>query len=158
MEGRWAIVDTDSLMIFVRPQIYSGEAQSVATNFFTVYLQVKNKAGRTLSLNRGGFGIIVNQQQFDLLPLSVVLGRLQSGYSLSHHNDDQFFPQAPETQNQALEKAREQYSELVNRYFNFGDILPGGMKEGYLFYNEKIGRADSFELEAFGIRISFIIR
>lgn len=156
VEERWAIIDSDSLTLYVRPQLYSGDAQAVAANFFTVYLRVKNKSARPLSLSSSGFSIIM-QQQYDHIPLAIVLGSLQSGTFLNQY-EDPFSPPTPETQNQALEKAREQYFELVNSSFSFGDILPGGVKEGFLFYNERIGSADAFELDALGTRVRFLRR
>ncbi len=157
VEESWAIVDNDSLTLFVRPQIYTGDAQPVASNFFSVYVQVKNKSARPLSLNRSGFSVTVDQQQFDPVPLSIVLGGFQSGYYPST-DEDPFAPQTLEQQNQTLANAREQYFELVNSYFSFGDILPGGTKAGFLFYNDWIGRVDSFEFDAFGIPVRFARR
>ena len=153
VEEGWAIIDADSLILFARPQAYSGEVQPVAANFFTLYLRVKNKSPRTLSLPRGGFSIST-QQQHDPVPLSLVLGSLQSGLFLNEP-EDPFAPMTAETQDLALERARERYFELMNGYFSFGDILPGGVKEGYLFYNERIDRTDSFVFDALGTRVLF---
>lgn len=157
VEERWAVLDTDSLTLFVRPQVYSGEARSVASNFFTLFLQVKNKSAQTISLSRGRFSVTVDQQQYDHIPLPVVLGSLQSGYYLNQY-DDPFEPVTPELQDQTLERARTQYLELVNSYFSFGDVLPGGVKQGYLFYNHRIGRAEGFEFDALGASIQFLRR
>lgn len=157
VEERWAVLDTDSLTLFVRPQAYSGDARSVASSFFTLFLQVKNKSAQPLSLSRGDFSVTVNQQQFDHIPLSIVLGSLQSGYYLDQY-DDPFEPVTPELQDQALERARTQYFELVNSYFSFGDILPGGMKQGYLFYDHRIGGAQGFEFNALGASIRYLRR
>jgi len=157
VEEGWAIVDSDSLTLFVRPRIYSGDAQPVASNFFSVYVQVKNKSARPLSLNRSGFSVTVNQQQFDPVPLSIVLDSFQSGYFPSTY-EDPFAPQTQEQQNQNLANARKQYFELVNSYFSFGDILPNGSKAGFLFYNDWIESMNSFEFDAFGIPVRFARR
>lgn len=144
VEDRWAIVDAESLTVFVRPQIYTGNTQGVASNFFTLFVRIKNTSNRTVSLNRSSFGIIANQQQYDPVPLQIVLGSLPGAY-LSSYYEDPFSTDQQAALNQSIESAREQYFELLNRYFSFGDILPGGMKEGYLFYNGAIERLESIE-------------
>jgi hypothetical protein len=79
VEEGWAIIDADSLILFARPQAYSGEAQPVAANFFTLYLRVKNKSPRTLSLPRGGFSIST-QQQHDPVPCRWCWGVCRADY------------------------------------------------------------------------------
>lgn len=154
VENRYAILHSDSLQIFVRPQSYSGEAQAVGADFFNLYIRVKNISDRPVALKDTGFSVIANSRQYDYIPLQVVLGSIQSLYLMSQYQDP-FSATQPDTQNQNLILAREQYLELVKNYFSFGDILPGGIKEGYLFFDDNIERYDSFSLDVLGTRVAF---
>lgn len=154
VENRFAIVQKEDLNLYVRPQIYNGEAQSVSSNFFTLYLRVKNNSTQTVALDPKSFSVIASEQQFDYIPLQLVLGSIGSTHRFSQYEDP--FAQAfPETQDQYWQQAQDHYFELMNNYFSFGEILPGGIKEGYLFYNGRVRQADSFLLDAFGTRVTF---
>jgi hypothetical protein len=53
------------------------------------------------------------------------------------------------------EQRRVNLLELINSYFSFGDLLPGGRKEGYLFYNRDLSRAKTFSIDALGQALIF---
>ena len=154
-EADWAIINTDSLDIFVHPQSYYGVAQNTVSSYFTLYVRVKNKSKKNILLNRSSFSILAGNQQFDYIPLEIILGSLQN-YSLLRHYQDPFASPIPSNYDRYLQEVQQQYIELVNSYFSFGDILPGGSKEGYLFYDKKIEQYDSFELDVLGIKIKFV--
>ncbi len=154
VENRYAIVQLDSLQIFVRPQIYSGEAQAVGADFFNLHIRVKNISDKPVTLKDKGFSVIANSRQYDYVPLQVVLGSIQTLYLMSQYGDP-FSATQSDTQNQNLQQAREQYLELVDNYFSFGGILPGGIKEGYLFFDDNIERYDSFSIDALGTQVIF---
>jgi hypothetical protein len=156
-EADWGIVSTDSLDIFVHPQSYYGLAQNSASSYFTLYVRVKNKSSKNISLNRSSFSILAENQQFDYIPLEIILGSLQNYSSLRHYQDP-FASPLPSDYEKYLQEVQQQYLELVNSYFSFGDLLPGGSKEGYLFYDKKIERYNSFELDVWGVKIKFVRR
>ena len=152
VEDYYAVISTDSLLIAIRPQAYDGDAQTVNANFFTLYLQVRNLSKSTLRLPKQSFGIVADGRQFDPIPLEFVLGSVQTSYKLTDFED----PFSPETQTQKVsEKYREDYFELLNRYFSFGDLLPGGSKDGYLFYSSAAGMQGSLEVDVWGRMIGF---
>ncbi len=155
VENRFAILQTDSLIILVRPQVYSGDAQPVSSDYFNIYLRVRNISGRPIALAASNFSLIAGQRQYDYIPLPVVLGGIPTQYLSDPFEFDPFNPSANQSATGNLQQAREQYLELVNNYFSFGDILPGGVKEGYLFYDETVNRQKSFILDALGTRITF---
>ena len=155
VEDRYAVIQTDSLEIYIRPQVYSGGAVSVAGDYFPVWLRVKNVSRHKISLDSKSFSILAGGKQFDYKPLQVLLSGIQLLYLLGKDTDP-FNTSAVETQQQALQIIRDQINELVDDYFSFGDILPGGVKEGYLFYNDKVGTYNEFELDALGHKVAFV--
>ncbi|MBW6514515.1 MAG: hypothetical protein K0B87_07150 [Candidatus Syntrophosphaera sp.] len=154
VENRFAIVQVGDLTIYVRAQPYSGEAQPVSSNFFTLYLRVRNNSSLPVTLDRNSFSVIAAQQQYDHIPLQLVLGSIGASYRFSQL-DDPFATPFSEAQDQYWIKAQEQYFELMHNYFSFGEVLPGGIKEGYLFYNDRIARQSSFFFDALGTQVFF---
>jgi len=53
------------------------------------------------------------------------------------------------------DKEQEMYYELVNNAFPWGELLPGGIKEGYLFYNKDIASANNFVIDVLGHSVTF---
>ncbi len=155
IENRYAIVQADSLLIILRPQAYTGNAQSVNNNFFTLYLRVRNLGRAPVRLARESFGIIADGDQYDYFPLELVLGSIQSNYWLTQYEDPFALPGTVQNQTLSQEKAQEQYFELLNNYFSFGDILPGGSKEGYLFYNRRVNNSRQFSVDVRGREVVF---
>lgn len=155
IENRYAIVRADSLLIILRPQAYNGNVQTVNNNFFTIWLQVRNLGKSPQRLAKESFAIIVEGRQYDFVPLELVLGSIQSNYWLSLTDDPFAVPGTANSQTLTQEQAQEQYFELLNSYFSFGDILPGGSKEGFLFYNRRVDNAKKFSLDALGRQVLF---
>ena len=151
-ENHYAVISTDSLLIALRPMPYTGNAQSVNSNFFTLYLQVRNLSKTTLRLPRQSFGIVASGRQFDPIPLEYVIGSVQTNYKLTDFED----PFSPDPQSDStVQKYREDYFELLNSHFSFGDLLPGGSKEGFLFYSVAAGSQPAFEVDVWGRMIGF---
>lgn len=156
IEKHYAVVANDSLLIAVRPQAYSGTAANVGSNFFSLWVQVRNLGRRPVTLSRGSFGIISGGRQYDFVPLEYVLGSLRSGFLLTDFEDPfSTDPLAASQTARNTEKYNEAYFEVLNSHFSFGDLLPGGMKEGYLFYNRDIGSSRAFSVDVFGTRVEF---
>lgn len=153
-EERFAILRSDSLMIAIRPQSYLGNCQDVNNRFFPVFIRIKNNSGQRIRIAEGAFGILASEKQFDPIPLQYILASLRQSFLLKDF-DDPFAPQDP-TQS-VLDKNREQdmYFELVNSAFSYGEVLPGGIKEGFLFYNRVLGSHNSFSIDALGTQLRF---
>lgn len=152
-EGNFAILRSDSLLIAVRPQAYPGNVSSVNANFFTLYIQARNLSAKPIRLERNALSILASGRQYDYVPLDYVLGILRTNYLLSDYQDP--FALTPSTQPSGQEKLREDYFELMSNYFSFGDLLPGGMKDGYLFYNRDIHQQKAIRLDLFGQSVDF---
>jgi len=155
-EKGYAIVASDSLLIAVRPMAYSGAAANVSSNFFTLWVQVRNTGRKTISLNRSSFGIISDGRQYDFVPLEYVLGSLRTGYLLSDYEDPfNTDPLASANIERNNEKYNDAYFEVLNSQFSFGDLLPGGMKEGYLFYNRDLRSSRALSVDVLGSSVEF---
>lgn len=152
-EGNYAVIRSDSLLIAVRPQAYPGNVNSVNTNFFTLYIQTRNLSSKPIRMERNSLSILASGRQYDYVPLDYVLGILRTNFLLTDFQDP-FIISAP-TQTSNQDKLREDYFELMGNYFSFGDLLPGGMKDGYLFYNRDIHQQKSLHLDLFGQSVEF---
>lgn len=156
IENRFAIVQADSLQVILRPQSYSGDAQDTASSFMPVFLRVKNTSGRPVTVDPASFSLTANGKQYDYVPLELVLGSIKTSYQLTYYDDPLALNSSDiRSREENLERAREQYYELLNSYFSFGRILPGGYKEGYLFYNYRAGDARTLILDVMGTPVTF---
>lgn len=154
-ENRFAIVKTDSLLIAIRPQNYVGNYQQLNSRFFSVFIRVKNNATLKQKLEPASFSILANERQYDYIPLDYLLADLRQASLVSSYEN----PFAiSETQNviETDNKQQELYYELIANSFSFAEILPGAIKEGYLFYNNKINATDSFFIDVLGNKTGFI--
>ena len=152
----FAIVSSDTLLIAISPQAYRGTAANISSSFFPVWVQVRNPGKKSISLNRSSFGIIADGKQYDFIPIEYILGSLQTDFLLSDYPD--VFPWESSTSSSLAsnqEKYNDAYFEVLNSYFSFGDLLPGGMKEGYLFYNRRVGSAKQLSIDVLGTRVDF---
>jgi len=154
-EDNYAIIRSDTLLIIVRPQNYPGSYHEINSRFFPLYFKVKNTSSHKIHLNQSSFSILCNEKQYDSIPLDYVLADLERRILLKQFSD----PFAPQVTNFGItykEKEQEMYYELVNNAFSFGDILPGAIKEGYLFYNREIASAKRFTIDILGNTICFV--
>jgi hypothetical protein len=156
-EERFAVVRTDSLQIAIRPQSYLGNYQDINSRFFPVFVRIKNISGNKIKISESSFGILAKEKQFDPVPLQYILANLRQNFLLNDFNDP-FNPSDPVQETLDRNREQDMYFELVNAAFSYGEILPGGIKEGYLFYNRALSSADSFSIDAVGHRLSFIKR
>lgn len=154
-ENRYAIIREDSLIIAVRVQDYSGSNSAINNRFFSVYLRVKNNASTRRSIDSSNFSIIAGEKQFDHIPIEFLLANMRQASLLSSYRDPF---NVDNNDNFLREEAKQQelYYELIANAFRFGNILPGGVKEGYLFYNRDIYQTDSFGIDVLGKSIGFI--
>lgn len=153
-EDRYAIIRTDSLLITIRPQSYPVSYQELNNRFFPVFVRIKNNASLKTRLSSGSFGILMQGKQYDPIPLDLLLLNLRSHSQLNSFQDpflfdnDQYLSDA--------NKEQEMFYDVIANAFSYGDILPGGLKEGYLFYDRSITTADSFSIDVLGNKIVFI--
>ncbi len=155
IEEGWAIVKTDSLTLFARVKPYSGNSHRISSDYLGIYLKVKNISGRTVSLGREAFILHSLGQAYFPLPLQVVAGNLRQT-NLIDPFEDNFFDERSHDWEERERARQEQYLRLADGFFGFGNILAGGSKEGWLFYEIKAGRQDVIDFELPGGRIEFV--
>ncbi|MDD2229163.1 MAG: hypothetical protein PHY48_07125 [Candidatus Cloacimonetes bacterium] len=153
-ENRYAIVKTDSLLCILRPQPYDVSSHQLNNRFFSMFIRVKNTAYTKQKIQADSFSILVNDKQYDYIPLEYLLANLRQASLLSTYQDP-FAILDNQTLLQDNTKEQEAYYELIANSFSFGDILPGAIKEGYLFYDERIFSTDEFAIDVQGERIGF---
>jgi hypothetical protein len=153
-ENRYAIIRTDTLMIVIKPQSYPGSYQEINNRFFSLYISIKNKSGQRIKLQQGSFSILCSQKQYDPIPVDYILADLERKMMLKDISnpfaDNVFSYNIAER-----DKEQEMYYELVNTAFPWGELLPGGIKDGYLFYNKDIASANNFVIDVLGHSVTF---
>jgi len=155
-EEQYAVLRTDSLLVAVRPQAYPGGGGDFANRFFSIRVIVRNLRTRTMHLGSNSFAILAGGRQYDYYPLQFVLTNLQTSYLLE--NGLMFEdPSEPQLLPSAQDRQQEYALELMAEYMSFGDLLPGGRKEGFLFYDQKLGSTDAFSIDVLGKRVDFIL-
>ncbi|MCB5224196.1 MAG: hypothetical protein WCY21_02130 [Candidatus Cloacimonadaceae bacterium] len=150
----WAIVKTDSLTLFARVKPYSDSSHRISSDYFGIYLKVKNISGRTVSLGREKFILHSSEQALFPLPPQVVASKLRSKNSIDPFADN-FFDENPPDWEERERLLQEHYLRLADSHFGFGNILSGGSKEGWIFYDAKAVSQDVIYLELPGGRIEF---
>ncbi len=153
-ENRFAILRSDSLSIAVKPSNYPGNYQTLNSRFFPVFIRIKNNSENRIKISEGSFGILTSDKQFDPVPLQYILSSLRQDLFLEG-TQDLFQPSSPYSNPLDATRAQDIYFEIVNNSFSYGDLLPGGIKEGYLFYNRTIANSNSFSFDALGKSIRF---
>lgn len=154
VEEDWAIVKTDSLTLFAKVKPYSVNANRLSADFFEVFLRVRNTSGETVPLMRKAFALRTSQQVLFPLPLQTVAESLNRGVFLEPFAED-FFDEKPRDWEERERTLQEQYLRLADNYFSFGNILPGGSKEGWLFFDLSAGSQNAVTLELPGGSVEF---
>ena len=153
-EDRYAIIRSDSLLIAVKPTSYNGNYQSLNNRFFPVFIRIKNNSGNRINIPESAFSVITIDQQYDPVPIQFILASLRQNLFLEETRDI-FQPSSPYPNPLDETRTQDIYFEMVNKSFSYGDLLPGGIKEGYLFYNKAISYGNSFSFDALGKTILF---
>lgn len=154
IENRFSIIRTDSLTIAVRPQAYVGSFKNANSSFFPVFFRVRNTSVVKQNLSSENFMILAGAKQYDYIPLDYLLGTVTSRLLLDEYQSP--FSTDSGVQQLNRDKQEEQYLELLSAYFSFGDILPGGMKEGYLFYDRAVGSHKTILIDILGRETVFV--
>ncbi|NLW18144.1 MAG: hypothetical protein GXY81_00330 [Candidatus Cloacimonetes bacterium] len=155
VEEGWAIVKTDSLTLFTKIKPYSANSSRLSSDYFAIFVRVKNTSGKTVALRREAFALHTSEQLLYPLPLQTVAGSLDRRGFMDPFSETMFEekPQDWEERERALQ---EQYLRLADNFFGFGNILPGGSKEGWLFFDLISGNQNAVSLELPGGSVEFI--
>jgi len=154
-ENRFAVLRSDSLLIVLRPQSYSGAYSELNNRFFPVFIRIKNTGNNRIKLGDNSFSILAGDLQYDPIPLEFLLANLRDSILLNNYTDPF---DATSTGISLINSNKEQefYYEVLNNTFSFGDLLPGGTKEGYLFYNRNIFSSPSWTIDVLGQSVGFV--
>jgi hypothetical protein len=154
-EDGYVIVRNDSLQIALRPQSYRGSFQDADSDFFPVYVQVRNLTQARVMIPAGSFSILTGGRQYDYIPVDYVLSNVRDRIYFENWQD-------PFTEDPLLIEDRERdldkYYELLSDYFSLGELLPSASKDGYLFYPRAVGKADSLSIDALGHWVHFTLK
>lgn len=154
VDKKWAVLANDSLVIAVSPTRFKDSDVDLDNRFFSIYLKVRNLSQRSISLWDYGYSIISDGRQYDPIPLEHVLGSLRMNQAL-YQSVDIFdtivFDQDPSE----TEKYDDAYFSILNSYFNASKLLPGGTKEGYLFYDRAINSKKHLMIELGDVMVEF---
>lgn len=154
-EDRFAVIRTDSLAIVLRPQSWNGSYSELNNRFFPVFIRIMNTGNNRIKLNEDSFSILANGMQYDPIPLEFLLANLRDSILLKNYNDP-FGTTTTDLSLTNINKEQEFYYEVLNNTLSFGDLLPGGTKEGYLFYNRSVSASSSWTIDVMGQSIGFI--
>jgi len=154
VDQNWAVLANDSLVIAISPERIKDSEAELGDRFFSIYIKVRNLSQRSISLWDYGYSIISGGRQYDPIPLEHVLGSLRVNQALFQTEDIfETDPFAPDPFN--TEKYDEAYFAILNSYFNASKLLPGGTKEGYLFYNRAINSKKHLMIELGEVMVEF---
>lgn len=153
-EDHFALVRADSLLVAVRPQAYQGSYQDLNHRFFPVLLRIKNSSTQKVQVRKGSFAILADGKQFDPIPTELILANMRQNHLLQTYEDPFTILEADDF-SLTRTSDEDQYYEVLNNSFSFGELLPGGLKEGYLFYHERVSHADSFSIDILGTTVIF---
>jgi len=153
LEEGYIVLRTDSLQIALRPEYYRGLRQGQNSDFFAIYVQLKNISPRKLQIPSTAFAILSEGRQYDHIPLAFILDNARDRLYYEQWQDP--FHEQSSSATEQRQKLQDEYYELLANYFSFGELLPSATKQGYLFYPRALGRADSLSIDALGQWVSF---
>lgn len=152
LEEGYIVLRTDSLQIALRPEGYRGGRQNLRSDFFSIYVQVKNISSKKVEVPSSAFAILNDGRQYDHIPISYILNDARDQIYFEQWQDP-FREQSTAAEDR--QKLRDEYYELLANSFSFGELLPSATKQGYLFYPRAAGRPDSLSIDALGQWVSF---
>lgn len=153
-EGKYAVIRTDSLIIAVRPNVYPNLSSDFTSNYFSVWYQVRNAGEAARNLPKESLSVIADGRQYDYVPMELVLAGFYAGAIFDRKDegnvgfDDLLLPLKPL-------KDTEQSIYLVRNYLSLGNLVAGGHKEGYLFYDRNIHGSRNLVIDVFGKMVEF---
>ena len=154
IDKNWAVLTNDSLLIAVSPARFKDSDVDLEGRFFSVYLKVRNLTQRSINLSDYGYAIVSNGRQYDPIPLEHVLGSLRMNQAL-YQSVDIFETVIFDMEPGEADKYDDAYFAILNSYFNVSKLLPGGSKEGYLFYDRAISSKKHLMIELGDVMVEF---
>lgn len=153
-DKNWAVLTNDSLLIAVSPARFKESDVDLDGRFFSIYLKVRNLTQRNINISDYGYAIVSNGRQYDPIPVEHVLGSLRTNLAL-YQSVELFETLTFSQETTDVEKYDDAYFAILNSYFNASKLLPGGSKEGYLFYDRAISSKKHLMIELGDVMVEF---
>lgn len=154
IDKNWAVLSNDSLIVAISPARFKATDVELDSRFFGIYIKVRNLSQRNINLWDYGYSIVSDGRQYDPIPLEHVLGSLKVNHVL-FQTEDPFDSDPFNSDPFNTEKYDEAYFSILNSYFNASKLLPGGSKEGYLFYDRAINSKKHLMIELGDVMVEF---
>ena len=139
----FAILRTDSEILAMRVDIWSVEPQYLTEYFFMMFVRLQNRTRETILINPTDFALIDQTLlQHDLVPSDIVLEIALSHPSLV----PEWFAISSETQRENLNRINTIRRNIMTKAFIFGELHPGAIKEGILFFPNLDSRNEEFTI------------
>jgi len=143
VSGEFAILVADSTMVAARIDLWNGEPQYLTEDFSLIYVRMQNRSRESMRIYPTDFVMIdENSIQFDIVPNDIVIE-----IALSHPSlvPDRYYI-FPDTQRENIARINTIRRNIMTRAFAFGDIHPGAIKEGILFFPKLDNKNQKFVL------------
>ena len=139
----FAILRTDDEMLAVRMDLWNGEPQYLTEYFDVMFIRVQNRTRENIKIETEHFALIdENSLQSDLVPADIVLEIALAHPSLV----PEWYSISAETQRENLTRINTIRRNIMTRAFAFGDIYPGAIKEGMIFFPKLESKNQEFTL------------
>jgi len=141
ISGDFALLKLDSETLAVAEALWGIEPAYLNNSLTTMYIKVQNKSSESITVDPIHFIIVdAEKYQYDLYPTELVLEMMLTDPSLIPDR----FAIAPETQRENISRRNSIRNNIISESFSFGDIYPGAIKEGYLFFKKIESRHKEF--------------
>ena len=142
VSGDFAIINLPNSIIAVSEFTWGYEPQYLPNYYTTMFVRIQNKSNQVLSVATADFALIdENSIQHDAYTNEVVLDMMLNDPSLIPDR----FAIAVETQRENSARINEIRRNILVRGFTFGDVHPGAIKEGVLFFQRLDSRNKEFK-------------
>ena len=143
ISGDFAILNHQNYLFATSENAWGHEPQYLPNYFTTMFVRIQNKSNQIFTLFPADFVIIdENSFQHDVYTNDVVLEMMLNDSSLIPDR----FAIAVETQRENTARINEIRRNILVRGFTFGDIHPGAIKEGVLFFQRLDNKNKEFKL------------
>ena len=152
ISGDFAVINLQYSIIAVSESGWGHEPQYLPNYYTTMFVRIQNRSNHVLSVNPADFALIdENSIQHDAYTNEVVLDMMLNDPSLIPDR----FAIAVETQRENSARINEIRRNILVRGFTFGDIHPGAIKEGVLFFQRLDSRNKEFRFIYKGSEVEF---
>ena len=152
ISGDFAVINLPNSIIAVSESSWGYEPQYLPNYYTTMFVRIHNKSSHVLSVTPADFALInENSIQHDAYANDVVLDMVLNDPSLIPDR----FAIAVETQRENSARINEIRRNILVRGFTYGDLHPGAIKEGVLFFQRLDSKNREFKFIYKGSEVEF---